>query len=100
MLKKNKQALIQDLNTVFDELSFLESLIVSTKETCIIKEFNSIYYDLTLYNKLELSTERNRYISLLTLAEEKINHIKKLHNKIEILAIDSYNKTPTIAADK
>lgn len=75
---------------LLNELEVIESLIRFTKTACEEKEFNSRYYELADWKRLNLSSERNHYINVLSIALEKINGLKTL----------SYSKTPTIAADK
>lgn len=72
-----------------NELEILESIINLFKKSCELCEINSIYYDLAANNIYKLSKERNDYINLLNVLQEKVYLLK-----------ESYNSTPTIAADK
>lgn len=56
---------------VLNDLLTLESLVVTTKDYCMQKDFCNKKYDIT-----ELSYERNHYINNLNLALEIINNIK------------------------
>lgn len=83
------------LESTIDDLFMMESLINLTKESCIKKELESVYYNLDKDMQLKLSNERNNYINLMSIAEEKILHLINKYTKLEY-----YNNTPTIAADK
>lgn len=80
------------LESSIDDLFKLNTLIKVAKESCLEKELSSAYYGLNDRNRLKLSTERNNYINLLSIAEEKLFLI--------INTLEDYNSTPTIAADK
>lgn len=67
----------------FDELFTLESIIKLTQEACLDREEDSIHYDLTPKEKFSLSKERNHYINMLTIALEKVEHIKNYNLLIE-----------------
>lgn len=76
-----------NLSCCFDEVTFndicsIESIVKFTKEFCLEKEINSIYYNLSDFEQLHLSEERNHYINMLSLAEEKILKIKKTYSII------------------
>ena len=70
-------------NSLFDELSSLESVLKLTKDSCLKQEFNSNYYDLVDINKVKLSEERNHYLNLLTIAIEKVNLLKQINRNLE-----------------
>lgn len=58
---------------VINELSTLESLITTTKDSCVQKDFLNRNYELK-----ELSFERNNYINNLNLALSIISNIKNI----------------------
>ena len=66
-----------------DELFSLESIIKLTQESCMVREEDSIYYNLASHEKIFLSEERNHYINMLTIALDKINKLKKMSSQIE-----------------
>lgn len=78
------------VDSSIDELFKLISLIRFTKESCLAKEMNAIYYNLNGINRFKLSEERNDYINILSIAEEMLFSFQEKY----------YNNTPTIAADK
>ena len=83
----------------FDVLSYIESILSVTKEVCLEKEINSKYYNIPLQEQIKLSTERNNYINMITLAQEKIEQLKIIYND-SMPIFSNYSNTPTIAADK
>lgn len=58
---------------IIDELSVLESLIVTTKDSCTHKDLNN-----KNYQRKDLSYERNNYINNLNLALSIIYKIKNI----------------------
>ena len=58
---------------VINELSTLESLITTTKDSCVQKDFLNRNYELK-----DLSFERNNYINNLNLALSIISNIKNI----------------------
>ncbi|MBE7711792.1 MAG: hypothetical protein E7Z92_06615 [Cyanobacteria bacterium SIG31] len=60
-----------------DELFILETLIKFTKETCLGYEISSQYYHLPIEEQVKLSKERNHYINMLSVVEEKLNMLIK-----------------------
>ena len=84
----------------YDEvLNCLESILSVTKYVCQGHEFLSEYYNLQDKGRLFLSEERNQYITMLSLALDKISRLRKINDKTEGM-IFSYNKIPTIAAER
>lgn len=67
----------------FSKLYFLESLIKTTKDVCLEREFSSKYYNLPNKDKFILSEERNHYINMLTMALDKVAELKEINNEIE-----------------
>ena len=81
---KNSYKKVQlSFENCFDQLYFLESILMLTKEVCQEKEFASIYYNLPPKDKFILSTERNHYINMLTLALDRVSNIKQINSGIE-----------------
>ncbi len=70
--------IVASIENSFNELFTLESIIKLTKESCLDKEFTSIYYELSGEHKNILSAERNNYINMLTLALDKISNLKQI----------------------
>ena len=70
-------------NSLFNELSSLESILKLTKNSCYEQEVNSCYYDLENINRLKLSEERNHYLNLLTIALDKVLLLKKINENLE-----------------
>lgn len=70
-------------NSLFDELSTLESVLKLTKNSCYEQEMNSCYYGLENFSKLKLSEERNHYLNLLSIALDKVELIKKINQNLE-----------------
>ena len=87
------------LELSFKELFFLESLIKLTKESCLEMEMRANYYNLQQREQYKLSEERNHYINLLTIAQEKVSNLKNLSQRIEE-RLEHYSNTPTIAAER
>ena len=75
---------------IINEIDYLETLVELTRNFCLNKEFQAIYYDLSREKSYLLSKERNHYINVLNMTLKRLNRIKEI----------DYNKTPTIAADK
>ncbi|MCQ2739685.1 MAG: hypothetical protein MJ237_05595 [bacterium] len=81
----------------FNQIFYLKSILQLTKEACQEREFSSIYYSLQENNKILLSEERNHYINMLKMAQERLGELENISSRLEYLI---YNNTPTIAADK
>lgn len=92
--------LLELYDNIYEEIEQTDAIITTLKISCLNKEINGDYYNLNSMHSFNLSKERNQYINLLTVAQEKINKIKTLNNKMENNIRKSYNKIPTIAADK
>lgn len=82
-MEKKDCILLNYFNIIQDYLCFLESLIKLTKSSCLEKEMNSSYYDLSKNNKLQLSEERNNYINVLSITLEKLEELKKICFELE-----------------
>lgn len=70
-------------NSLFEELSVLESVLKLTKNSCFEQEANSNYYSLVNSEKIKLSEERNHYLNLLAIALEKVQLLKLINKNIE-----------------
>ena len=76
MKKESKNLTLLNYNVISDVLFALETIIKLVRESCLNKECESIYYNLPEKMMIKLSNERNRYISILTLALENVNNLK------------------------
>ena len=68
---------------IFNELYNAGVLINATKCCCMDREFRGEYYGIPQNYIVEISNERNEYLSLLSLLSDKINHIHTLSRSIE-----------------
>ena len=75
--------LFTKIESTYDELDALESIIMLTQHSCRNQECNSVYYDLIEDKKFALSEERNHYINMLALALDKISILKKTNLQLE-----------------
>ena len=82
-MDKNSSLLSYE-NSLFEELSKLESVLKLTKDSCFEQEVNSNYYNLSKSEQFRLSEERNHYLNLLTIALDKVSLLKKINNELEI----------------
>lgn len=83
MQKEYSEQFLFNVSSVIDTLFSLETLLELTKEYCLKRDFESIYYSLSSEEKVSLSEERNRYICLLNIALEKLNTLKQLNLELE-----------------
>ena len=67
----------------FEELYTLESIIKLTKESCSERELSASYYNISDKEKIVLSRERNNYINMLTIAQDKIYNLSLIGDSIE-----------------
>lgn len=77
------RTLFAKIESSYDELDSLESIIKLTQKACRNQECNSIYYNLVADKKVALSEERNHYINMLSLALDKIANIRKTSLQLE-----------------
>ena len=89
LIKSLMEVKMSEFEEFLNELDIIESIANILKLSCEMREFNSVYYDAPLLSKIKLSKERCDYINLLYVLHERILKLKI-----------SYNKTPTIAADR
>ena len=68
---------------IFNELYNAGVLLNATKCCCQDREFRGEYYGVPQNFIINISNERNEYLSLLTLLSDKINLINMLSNSIE-----------------
>lgn len=83
-----------------DLLNSLEGILKITYNSCMNKEFNSIYYDIPFDKRINISEERNIYINMISIALEKLSLIYEQHKNTEQELISNHNNTPTIAAER
>lgn len=87
--KHNNCTIMSDFEKTFDKLVMLESIINLTKEFCLKKDITSIECNLTKKQLIELSEERNNYINMLTMAQDKVLQIKEdvltMENNVGVL---------------
>ena len=67
----------------YEEIIMLESLISLVHETCLNLELNAEYYEDIEDSVLKINEERNRYLNILSMAQEKLKNIEKLNTKLE-----------------
>lgn len=82
-MSENNKAVKLCCESIYDQLFHLESIIKITKNACLDKEFQSVYYNLSSKAKYTLSEERNNYINMLTIALDKISELKAINDNIE-----------------
>jgi len=75
----SKTDILSCQNEVLDELYHALALINAIKTSCQSKEFSGEYYGIPRDFASHLSDERNEYLSLLTLLNDKIMKIKTLN---------------------
>ena len=68
---------------IFNELYNAGVLLKATKCCCQDREFRGEYYGVPQSYIINISNERNEYLSLLTLLSDKINLIHTLSHSIE-----------------
>lgn len=71
---------------IIEELTKVENLLWATIESCLNKECNSEYYAEN-EGANNISAERNKYITILTIALEHLTHIKNLNGTLEDMII-------------
>ena len=76
------------LDSAYINLFQLETLTELTKNACWEKELSSIYYDTNYDEQINLSKERNNYINMLTIIQDKIANLRKIYCTIENLKVD------------
>ena len=76
------------LDSAYINLFQLETLTELTKNACLEKELSSIYYDTNYDEQINLSKERNNYINMLTIIQDKIANLRKIYCTIENLKVD------------
>jgi len=68
---------------VFNELYYMNTLINVTKNACQEREFKGEYYGIPKDFVKNISDERNEYISLLSLASDKLKNTLTLNLSLE-----------------
>ena len=82
-MSENNKTMMRCCESIYDQLFHLESIIKITKNACLDKEFQAVYYNLSSKAKYTLSEERNNYINMLTIALDKISELKAINDNIE-----------------
>lgn len=82
-MERNHKKILACFQNTFDELYLLESVIKLTKESCLEREVNAQYYNLTQEKKKSLSEERNNYINMLSIALDRVKNLKEIHSLLE-----------------
>lgn len=94
------EKVITGIENSINELFTLESVIKLTKDACLEREFDSIYYGVSDDKKSKLSEERNHYINMLTIALDKLSNLKEIilivENETCKLKQDSNNRSRQI----
>ncbi len=83
MEKNRKSDLLSYNNKTFEELYIITTLIQMTKSACTEKEFKGQYYGSSTEAKNQLSAERNEYITMLTLASDRLSKLMEINLGIE-----------------
>lgn len=83
MGKNRKSDLLSYQNSSFDELYIINTLIQMTKSSCTEREFKGEYYGTSGNMKNNLSTERNEYITMLTLAADRLSSLIEINLSME-----------------
>ena len=83
MYLNNLNIIINYQEKILDEIYNADVLINAAKSCCQEREFRGEYYGLSNEYIKKVSNERNEYISLLTLASDKIKNVHKLNKTME-----------------
>lgn len=79
----SKKAAMEVCQNTYDEILMVRSLISLVRETCLNLELKSEYYENDKNYVLKLSEERNKYLNILSMAQDKLNNIEVLNIKLE-----------------
>ena len=83
MGKNRKSDLLSYSDKTFEELYIITTLIQMTKSACKEKEFKGQYYGTSTKAKNCLSAERNEYITMLTLAADRLSKLMEISLGVE-----------------
>lgn len=83
MEQNRMSAVLSCHNELFDEFHHTNALIYATLSSCQEREFKGEYYGIPPQFISMISNERNEYISLLTIATDKLKYINKLNLNME-----------------
>ena len=83
MEKNRKSDLLTYQNKTFDELYIINTLVQMTKLACSEKEYKGQYYGSSTRVRNRLSEERNEYITMLTLATDRLSSLMKINLSVE-----------------
>ena len=67
----------------YDEITIIDSLLSAIQELCLNLELNSQYYENTENFIFKLSEERNKYISLSSVARQRLKKIETINMQLE-----------------
>ncbi len=79
----NISSVLMHNEELFNELYNAGVLLNATKCCCQDREFRGEYYGIPQSFIVNISNERNEYLSLLTMLSDKISQIYKLSHSIE-----------------
>ena len=82
-MKKRKSDALSYNDEAFSEIHNTSSLIDAVLTWCKDKEFRGEYYNIPRKYAVKLSEERNQYLSLLTMASDRLHNLKQLNINIE-----------------
>lgn len=84
MKSKNTDVICLNLcQDTFDEITVVDSLLSAIQDLCLNLELNSQYYENTENFVLKLSEERNKYISLSSIARQRLKRIELINSQLE-----------------
>lgn len=83
---------------VFSELYVMNTILQMTKKSCQELEFSGEYYGMSEDMAAKLSMERNNYINMINLMDERTSNLMNLNLTIEKMLC--YKSTPTMAAER
>ena len=84
MKSKNADVICLNLcQDTFDEITVVDSLLSAIQDLCLNLELNSQYYENTENFVLKLSEERNKYISLSSIARQRLKRIELINSQLE-----------------
>ncbi len=82
-MKENFNTMAKINEKLFGEIYVLNSAVNMVKDSCSEKENKAIYYGLVNDGVQKMSSERNDYINMLTVAADKISNVMSLNLALE-----------------
>ena len=82
-MNTHKSVVLSCNDEAFDEIYKTKAIIKALITCCQDKEFKGEYYNLNKNLKYLLSEERNEYVSLLTIAFEKLHKLISINCRLE-----------------